>query len=186
MALAVGKVAALGAAALAGILLLFSSKKAKASPAPEPVPIPVPPIPSVPPVVKPCPPLLSGEIASAQAKLNLAGMGPIAVDGSFGPMTSAAATKFQQAQGLPVTGCLDPATLYALAPYVVTPAPAEEYVDSNGLHWQISNPSTGVWQGLYVDTPIAEYGGTPTIIVRNQRDHVVIAIDQWAATHPVG
>lgn len=188
MALVTGKAVAFGAAALAAILLLFRSKKASAAPS-EPEPIPVPPVPGpgpVPPVYD-CPPVTSGEMATAQAKLNVVGVGPLVVDGVYGPKTRAALLKFQKGQGLPESGCLDAATWEALKPYVIPSAPpaSVEYMDKNGLMWEIDNPSTGVFRGIYRDTPIAEYGGIPSVIVQDSLSNAKLAIDLYSESHPV-
>jgi peptidoglycan hydrolase-like protein with peptidoglycan-binding domain len=52
--------------------------------------------------------------SQVQAKLNALGFGPLAVDGSAGPKTSAAIKTFQTSKGLFTSGTADAATLTAL------------------------------------------------------------------------
>lgn len=54
-------------------------------------------------------------IEAAQRALHNLGHGPLVADGMFGPATRAAIERFEAAQGLPVTGRLDAATVRALA-----------------------------------------------------------------------
>lgn len=56
----------------------------------------------------------SADVRGAQQALNDRGYDAGAVDGVFGPQTESAIRSFQQTQGLPQTGALDPATLAAL------------------------------------------------------------------------
>ena len=49
-------------------------------------------------------------VAQAQTRLKALGYDPGSLDGRWGPKVAAAVRKFQQAQGLPVTGELDTAT----------------------------------------------------------------------------
>lgn len=60
-------------------------------------------------------PLPSLEVRGAQMYLGFLGYDPRGVDGWFGSGTQAAVQRFQQAQGMAVTGRLDSATLTALA-----------------------------------------------------------------------
>ena len=54
-------------------------------------------------------------VEAAQRALHNLGHGPLVADGVFGPATRAAIERFEAAQGLPVTGRLDAATVRALA-----------------------------------------------------------------------
>ncbi|WP_372425489.1 peptidoglycan-binding domain-containing protein [Salinarimonas chemoclinalis] len=54
-------------------------------------------------------------VAAVQEALVALGHGPMTVDGLFGPATRAALESFERAEGLPVTGALDGATLRVLA-----------------------------------------------------------------------
>jgi uncharacterized protein (TIGR02594 family) len=53
-------------------------------------------------------------VTALQTALAAQGFDPGGIDGEFGPLTSAAISKFQRAHNLPVTGSADPATLQAL------------------------------------------------------------------------
>jgi len=55
-------------------------------------------------------------VSRIQAALNVAGYGPLEVDGWMGPKTAGALTRYQAAEGLEQTGEADPATLAALLP----------------------------------------------------------------------
>jgi peptidoglycan hydrolase-like protein with peptidoglycan-binding domain len=52
-------------------------------------------------------------IAAIQKRLNAWGAA-LTIDGDFGPKTEAAVSAFQQRQGLPQTGEVDPSTWYSL------------------------------------------------------------------------
>lgn len=54
-------------------------------------------------------------VEAAQRALHNLGHGPLVADGVFGPATRAAIERFEAAQGLPVTGRLDAATVRALS-----------------------------------------------------------------------
>jgi len=56
----------------------------------------------------------SPTVRSAQEALNAHGYNPGAADGVMGPGTESAVRDYQRAQGLPVTGTLDAATLSSL------------------------------------------------------------------------
>ena len=62
----------------------------------------------------PSPPLPWSDIREAQGRLKSLGYDPGPVDGSAGPLTTAAVTKFAQAHGLPQTGVIDKDVLAAL------------------------------------------------------------------------
>jgi len=53
-------------------------------------------------------------IAGVQAELQRMGYYRGVVDGSFGPMTRRALVRYQEEQGLPVSGQIDEETLYSL------------------------------------------------------------------------
>lgn len=195
MALNVKMLGAGAAMIVAFALTFWGSKKAKADPGIEPIPVPPAP-PGPDPVTTPaCPngvvPGVSMNLATAQAKLNVAldGTGTkLVVDGKYGPATKAAIEKFQKGLGLAINGCVDNATATALAPYIVTSAPPAPtyYTDPNGLAWQISNPYTGVWIGDYAGDPIMQYGGIAPQQKASSYSDVVGRINSYAYSHPVG
>ena len=54
-------------------------------------------------------------VKALQRQLTWLGLEPGPVDGRYGPLTTAAVTRFQQAHGLPVDGLVGPLTADALA-----------------------------------------------------------------------
>jgi peptidoglycan hydrolase-like protein with peptidoglycan-binding domain len=72
--------------------------------------MPLPPIPPAKPAAHPAPPsppLSSGDLREVQGRLQSLGFDPGPLDGSAGPRTAAAITRYQQAHGLPETGVAD-------------------------------------------------------------------------------
>jgi hypothetical protein len=164
--------------ALVGLLFAFSGT-AKADPVPPPPPPPPPGPPKPSPTACPAgqqwnialgkcvsttdglpncggtvkgrAPGVSMSIRTAQAALNKAyGSNTLAVDDVYGPGTRDGLLKFQNAQGLPMTGCLDAATAQALQPYVAasnTQPWVEIRNDQNGIPWKLTNPAVGVFRG---------------------------------------
>jgi peptidoglycan hydrolase-like protein with peptidoglycan-binding domain len=54
-------------------------------------------------------------VKALQRQLTLLGLEPGPIDGRYGPLTTGAVTRFQQAHGLPVDGVVGPLTADALA-----------------------------------------------------------------------
>jgi peptidoglycan hydrolase-like protein with peptidoglycan-binding domain len=80
--------------------------------------VPAPPVSPAKPAAQqatpPSPPLPWGDIREAQGRLKSLGFDPGPIDGSPGPLTTAAVTKFEQTHGLPQTGVIDKDVLAAL------------------------------------------------------------------------
>jgi hypothetical protein len=74
----------------------------------------VPPTKPTPQSAPSSPPLPWADIREAQGRLKSLGFDPGPIDGSAGPQTTAAVTKFEQAHGLPQTGVIDKDVLAAL------------------------------------------------------------------------
>lgn len=100
----------LGGVAAVGAAILLSTRSSKAAPYTPPPPQPKP-------APKPALPTGSNggasvdQIKCVQQRLNELGFNAGAVDGQYGPQTTAAVTAFQKARGVPTSGNLDAATL---------------------------------------------------------------------------
>lgn len=90
------------------------------------------------------------DVTELQNILRTKGYFTVASTGYFGPVTSAALVKYQQAKGLPATGILDAATRAALNSEVGLPAVLGASIDRTALLAQIASLQAMVQQLMAV------------------------------------
>ena len=89
-------------------------------------------------------------VKALQRQLASLGLEPGPVDGRYGPLTTGAVTRFQQAQGLQVDGCVGPLTARALAASAKSVRPAigvrasEDIGSSEPAHPSTLDPSADI------------------------------------------
>ena len=132
------------------------------------------------------PPRRTEQVKALQAQLRVLGFDPGPADGRYGPLTTDAVTRFQEAHDLPVDGVLGPLTAEALR-VILQPPTGERVQRVKALQQQLS------WLGLEPGPVDGRYGPLTTgAVTRFQQAHGLavdgvvgpLTADALAATVP--
>jgi peptidoglycan hydrolase-like protein with peptidoglycan-binding domain len=119
----------------------------------------------------PEPPQRSERVKALQAQLSLLGFDPGPVDGRYGPLTTDAVIRFQEAHDLPVDGVLGPLTADALRVITLRPQSSERVQRVKALQRQLS------WLGLEPGPVDGRYGPLTTVAVRRFQEAHGLPVD---------
>jgi peptidoglycan hydrolase-like protein with peptidoglycan-binding domain/tetratricopeptide (TPR) repeat protein len=136
-------------------------------PTPTPPEVPAPPADEPAPLNDPPaePQRRTEQVKALQAQLRVLGFDPGPADGRYGPLTTDAVTRFQEAHDLPVDGVLDPFTAEALR-VILQPSTGERAERVTALQQQLS------WLGLEPGPVDGRYGPLTTgAVTRFQQAH---------------